>query len=328
MFDTEDEFAPPPALSKGFGGFPSPPPAAAARSWKDYVVPQGWEDFSADDHAVWDLLFARQIDLLGTRTVSAFFDGIDLLKLSHPGIPELGELNAILEPRTGWRTVAVPGLVPDAVFFAMLTERLFPVGNFIRTREQLDYLEAPDCFHDLFGHIPMLAHHEFAEMVEHVGRLGLAAIEAGKGHCVARIYWHSVEFGLAREQGELRILGAGLASSFGEAHFSLESGEVERLPFSVERAVQTPYRHDAFQPRYLVSESLDRTVSEVLALTPERLLGLGCDVAIDSLHKRRAANEAGASRAGPRLERLRRGPPSPPLGRGPHAGSTGAAEPG
>jgi phenylalanine-4-hydroxylase len=156
----------------------------------------------------------------------------------------------------------------------MLSARVFPVGNFIRRREELDYLEEPDCFHDLFGHIPMLAHHDFAEMVEHVGRLGTAAIAAGEGDRVARIYWHSVEFGLAREAGAVKILGAGLASSFGEAHFSLESDDVERLPFSVERAVNTPYKHDAFQPRYLVSESLERTIDEVLALTPERLLSL------------------------------------------------------
>jgi phenylalanine-4-hydroxylase len=242
--------------------------------WQDYVVPQCWESFTAGDHAVWDLLFARQVELLGSRVVSPFLDGIDLLRLSHPGVPDVEGLNAILEPRTGWRTVAVPGLVPDDVFFAMLSERVFPVGNFIRTREQLDYLEAPDCFHDMFGHIPMLAHHDFAEMTCHIGELGSAAIPAGEGHKAARLYWHSVEFGLAREAGELKILGAGLASSFGEAHFSLESDAVERLPFSVERAVHTPYKHDAFQPRYLVSESLEATIADVLELTPERLLAL------------------------------------------------------
>jgi phenylalanine-4-hydroxylase len=247
---------------------------ARPQGWQDYVVPQCWDAFTDDDHAVWDLLFARQVELLGTRVVSPFLDGIDLLRLSHPGVPDLDELNAILLPRTGWRTVAVTGLVPDEIFFAMLSERVFPVGNFIRKREELDYLEEPDCFHDLFGHIPMLAHHDFAEMVEHVGRLGQAAIAANEGDRVARIYWHSVEFGLAREQGELKILGAGLASSFGEAHFSLESDAVERLPFSVGRAVNTPYRNDVFQPRYLVSESLDRTIADVLALTPEELLAL------------------------------------------------------
>jgi len=260
--------APPPPHGR------SPSPSKLGEDWKRYVVPQCWEDFSEDDHAVWDLLFARQVELLGDRVVSPFFDGIDLLRLSHPGVPDVEGLNAILTPRTGWTTVAVPGLVPDDIFFAMLGERVFPVGNFIRTREQLDYLEAPDCFHDMFGHIPMLAHHDFAEMAEHIGRLGTAAIAAGEGHRAARLYWHSVEFGLAREAGELKILGAGLVSSFGESHFSLESDAVERLPFSVGRAVNTPYKHDAFQPRYLVSETLERTIEEVLALTPERLLDL------------------------------------------------------
>ena len=245
-----------------------------ASQWHDFVVPQDWESFTQDDHAVWDLLFARQVELLGSRVVSPFLDGIDLLKLSHPGVPDVDGLNAILEPRTGWRTVAVPGLVPDAVFFAMLSQRVFPVGNFIRTREQLDYLEAPDCFHDMFGHIPMLAHHEFAEMTRHIGELGSTAIAAGEGHRAARLYWHSVEFGLARENGELKILGAGLASSFGEAHFSLENDRVERLEFSAERAVTTPYRHDAFQQRYLVSRSLEETVAEVLALAPDQMLAL------------------------------------------------------
>jgi len=245
-----------------------------ARRWQDYVVPQNWESFTGEDHRVRDLLFMRQVKLLGSRVVSAFFDGIDLLKLSHPGVPDVEGLNAILEPRTGWRTVAVPGLVPDDIFFAMLSERVFPVGNFIRTRAQLDYLEAPDCFHDMFGHIPMLAHHDYAEMTRHIGELGSAAIAAGEGPRAARLYWHSVEFGLAREHGELKILGAGLASSFGEAHFSLESDAVERVPFSAGRAVNTPYKHDAFQPRYLVSESVGKTIGEVLALTPDRLLAL------------------------------------------------------
>ena len=247
---------------------------ADPHSWQDYVVPQNWQDFTADDHEVWDLLFARQVELLGTRVVTPFLDGMDLLRLSRPGVPDLDELNAILTPRTGWRTVAVTGLVPDDVFFGMLAARVFPVGNFIRKREELDYLEEPDCFHDLFGHIPMLAHHEFAQMVEHVGRLGEAVIAAGQGEKIARIYWHSVEFGLALEDGALKILGAGLASSFGEAQFSLESGSVGRWPFSVERAISTAYKHDEFQPCYLVSGSLDATIAEILASSPEALLAI------------------------------------------------------
>ncbi|HWJ38740.1 MAG TPA: phenylalanine 4-monooxygenase [Sphingomicrobium sp.] len=268
MLQEKIKKAPPPPNGR------SPSPSKLREDWESYVVPQNWEAFTEDDHAVWDLLFARQVELLGSRAVSAFFDGIDLLKLSHPGVPDVEGLNAILTPRTGWRTVAVPGLVPDEIFFAMLSKRVFPVGNFIRTRDQLDYLEAPDCFHDMFGHIPMLAHHDFAEMAEHVGRLGSAAIAAGEGHRAARLYWHSVEFGLAMEAGELKILGAGLASSFGEAHFSLESDAVDRLPFSVKRAVNTRYKHDAFQPRYLVSASLEETIAQVLGLTQAALLKL------------------------------------------------------
>ena len=245
-----------------------------ARRWQDYVVPQCWGSFTEDDHAVWDLLFARQVELLGSRVVSPFLDGIDLLRLSHPGVPDVEGLNEILTPRTGWQVVAVPGLVPDDIFFAMLAERVFPVGNFIRTRQQLDYLEAPDCFHDMFGHIPMLAHHDFAEMAEHVGRLGKIACAAGESERVARLYWHTVEFGLAREHGELKILGAGLASSFGEAHFSLESEDVQCLPFSIDKAFRTPYKHDAFQQRYLVSQSLDGTIADVLALDADRMMSL------------------------------------------------------
>jgi phenylalanine-4-hydroxylase len=261
ILDAEAKETPPPSSGR------SPSPAKAGEEWSSYTVDQGWAEFTAEDHAVWDLLFARQCELLGGRVVSPFLDGIDLLRLDHPGIPELGELNAILTPRTGWRVVAVPGLVPDPAFFAMLSERVFPVGNFIRRRAELDYLEAPDCFHDLFGHIPMLADPAFAAMTRHIGKLGVTAIATGHGERAARLYWHSVEFGLAREAGQLKILGAGLASSYGEAHFSLESEKVERLTFSIGRAVATPYKHDAFQPRYLVSESLERTIDEVMALS-------------------------------------------------------------
>src|SRR5687767_14165476 len=141
--EIDDE--PPPSAASAAAASPPPIKSGAGRSWRDYVVPQCWEAFTAEGHAVWDLLFARQVELLGTRVVSPFLDGIDLLRLSHPGVPDVEGLNAILQPRTGWRVVAVPGLVPDAAFFAMLATRVFPVGNFIRTREQLDYLEAPDC---------------------------------------------------------------------------------------------------------------------------------------------------------------------------------------
>lgn len=236
--------------------------------WHAHLIDQGWDAFTPEDHAVWDELYARQVALLRGRMVGAFFDGLDLLDLGAPGVPELGRLNERLHARTGWRCVAVPGLVPDAAFFALLAARLFPVGNFIRTRAQLDYLEEPDCFHDIFGHVPMLAHPGMARAMEAVGRLGLQAIAAGHGEWVARLYWHTVEFGLCREDGEVRILGAGLASSFGEARASLEDAAIERRRFTVAEATASPYRHDAMQPMYFVSDSLDAVVE---ALTTARV---------------------------------------------------------
>ena len=193
-----------------------------------------------------------------TRTPLEIASGklVSAIQLEWGG--EAGEPTAAAALRTRFHRLAGSGGsygFPEMSAVARELER-----GLDRKRAQLDYLEEPDCFHDLFGHIPMLAHHGFAEMVEHVGHLGEAAIAAGTGDRVARIYWHSVEFGLAMEGGELKILGAGLASSFGEAHFSLESDEVERLPFSVERAIRTAYRSDVFQPLYLVSESLESAV--------------------------------------------------------------------
>ena len=234
-----------------------------AARWQDYVIPQDWAHFTADDHRVWDILFERQVAALGTRVVRPFRDGLDLLNLGHPGIPDLATLNARLHPRTGWRTVAVPGLVPDAIFFAMLAERIFPIGNFIRTFAQLDYLDEPDLFHDIFGHVPMLSDPRMAAMMERLGHLGVAAIASGEGERMARIYWHSVEFGLSREDGEVKVFGAGLASSFGEFGKALSGEGVEHRTFSVEAAASTPYENDHMQPLYFINDGVEAVAGEI-----------------------------------------------------------------
>jgi len=234
-------------------------------AWRDYLVPQGWAHFSAEEHGVWDTLFARQVPYLGTRIVAPFLDGIAALGVDEPGIPDLDRLNARLEPLTGWRCVSVPGLVPDDSFFAMLAERRFPIGNFIRGADSLDYLEEPDCFHDVFGHVPLLAHEPVARLMQAMGRLGVEAVGCGMGETISRLYWHTVEFGLAREGDEVKILGAGLASSFGEAHFAIEA-DVPRPRFTLDDAAATGYRSDAFQPLYFVSDSLDDVAAGLEAL--------------------------------------------------------------
>ena len=237
------------------------PPAGAAADW---TVPQRWHRFTAEEHAVWDLLFARQQRMLRGRAVGAFAEGLDVLSLSRPGIPELGELNQRLGARTGWQVVSVPGLVPDEIFFAHLANRRFPAGNFIRSRDQLDYLEEPDVFHDVFGHVPLLALPAVADFMQALGERGLEALDRGVLHRLARLYWYTVEFGLAMEGGALRIYGAGILSSFGESRFALESESPKRRPFDVAEVLRTEYRSDAFQAGYFVIDSFERLLDTML----------------------------------------------------------------
>jgi phenylalanine-4-hydroxylase len=223
----------------------------------DWTIPQDWAHFSAEDHRVWDLLFARQQARLAGRAVRAFEEGLGILRLSRPGIPNFDELNERLSARTGWSVVAVPGLVPDEVFFRHLSRRQFPAGNFIRSAAQLDYLEEPDVFHDVFGHVPMLADPRVADVLQALGRHGLEALASGNLHRLSRLYWYTIEFGLAREDGALKIYGAGLASSFGEAGFALDDPAPARHPFDLKRVLRTRYRSDAFQRGYYVIDSFE-----------------------------------------------------------------------
>ncbi len=214
---------------------------------------------------MWDTLFERQKTLLRGRAVQAFDEALEVLQLSRPGIPDFGELNVKLGERTGWSVVAVPGLVPDDVFFEHLANRRFPAGNFIRKANQLDYLEEPDVFHDVFGHVPLLAQPAVADFMQELGFLGLEALGTGHLHRVARLYWYTVEFGLALERGERRIYGAGILSSFGKSHYSLESAKPHRLAFDLRRVLRTRYRTDAFQPTYFVIDRFEDVLSLVRA---------------------------------------------------------------
>jgi phenylalanine-4-hydroxylase len=248
---------------------PSPPPGAAA----DWTIPQNWAAFTAEEHRVWDVLFARQKAQLAGRVVHAFEEGLDLLNLSRPGIPDFAELNTRLQDRTGWTVVSVPGLVPDDVFFRHLSERRFPAGNFIRSADQLDYLEEPDVFHDVFGHVPMLACPAIADLMQTLGACGLEALKRGTLDRLARLYWYTIEFGLAREDGALKIYGAGIASSFGESVYSLESPVPQRQPFDLRRVLATGYHSDRFQTGYFVIDGIEALLgigsAELLSLCEE-----------------------------------------------------------
>lgn len=238
------------------------PPAGAADDW---TVPQLWERFTVEEHATWDTLFARQAALLPGRASEAWLRGLDVLRLSRPGIPDFEELSERLHALTGWRVVAVPGLVPDAVFFDHLANRRFVAGNFIRRPDQLDYLQEPDVFHDVFGHVPMLADPVFADYIQAYGRGGLRSLGFGALHKLARLYWYTVEFGLVEEAGGLRIYGSGIVSSFGESSFALDSDSPNRIGFDLTRVMRTDYRIDDYQQGYFVIPSFD----ELLRVTLE-----------------------------------------------------------
>ncbi|MEN2747381.1 phenylalanine 4-monooxygenase [Sphingomonas sp. T9W2] len=238
------------------------PPEGANADW---TIPQGWDAYSAEDHAIWDTLYARQMQLLPGRASDAFLRGLDALKLSESGIPDFEELSDRLEALTGWRVVAVPGLVPDDVFFTHMANRRFVAGNFIRRPDQLDYLQEPDVFHDVFGHVPMLADPVFADYLAAYGRGGLRALELGSLKQLARLYWYTVEFGLVQEADGLRIYGAGIVSSASETRFSLDDPSPNRIMLDLARVMRTDYRIDDFQQTYFVIPSFD----ELLRLTVE-----------------------------------------------------------
>jgi phenylalanine-4-hydroxylase len=244
---------------------PSPstvvPPAGAATDW---TVPQRWASYSAAEHAVWDTLYARQMALLPDRAVPDFLTGAATLGLAGPGIPDFERLSDRLERLTGWSVVAVPGLVPDEVFFDHLANRRFVAGSFIRRPEQLDYLQEPDVFHDVFGHVPLLAHPVYADYMQAYGRGGLRAMGFGAIYKLARLYWHTVEFGLIRDGSRLRIFGAGIVSSFGESRYALDDPAPPRIAFDLRRVMRTKYRIDAFQPHYFVIDSFEDLLARTL----------------------------------------------------------------
>lgn len=222
----------------------------------DWTIPQGFEHYSEAEHRTWTALYERQAGILPGRACDAFLHGLEALDLHGHGIPDFQELNEKLLKLTGWQIVAVPGLVPDAVFFEHLANRRFPAGNFIRGADQLDYLQEPDVFHDVFGHVPMLTDPIFADYMQAYGKGGLRALSLGHLANLARLYWYTVEFGLMETPEGLRIYGAGIVSSRSESIFALESDSPNRIGFDLERVMRTLYRIDDFQQVYFVIPSL------------------------------------------------------------------------
>jgi phenylalanine-4-hydroxylase len=212
-----------------------------------------WSD---EENAVWRDLVARQLDIIQGRACDQFMHGLQLLDLPADRIPQLAEVNKVLERETGWQVAEVPALINFDEFFRLLANKRFPVATFIRTREEFDYLQEPDIFHEIFGHCPLLTNPAFAHFTHTYGKLGYAASKQDRVY-LARLYWFTVEFGLLRQQGDLRIYGGGILSSPGETIYALESDKPERYAMDPVEALRTPYRIDIMQPVYYVLDNLD-----------------------------------------------------------------------
>lgn len=225
---------------------------------EDWTIDQGWTDYTDANHQVWDALYERLITVLPNRAAPEFLNGLEVLDLHRGGIPDFEKLSDELESLTGWRVVAVPGLVPDEVFFDHLANRRFPAGNFIRAADQLDYIQEPDVFHDVFGHVPMLTDPVFADYMVAYGEGGLRSLRHASLKNLAALYWYTVEFGLIRTEQGLRIYGAGIVSSPAESKFSLESASPNRIGFDLKRLMRTDYRIDDFQQSYFVVDSYEQ----------------------------------------------------------------------
>ncbi|NLC62256.1 MAG: phenylalanine 4-monooxygenase [Gammaproteobacteria bacterium] len=224
------------------------------------VVEQPWDDYSDDDHQTWATLYARQREILPGRACREFLEAQDAMGMTADRIPKFSDLNVELRRATGWELIGVEGLLPELDFFDHLANRRFPVTWWIRRPDQIDYIEEPDLFHDLFGHVPLLMNPMFSDYMQAYGRGGLKAhgIGAEALQALTRLYWYTVEFGLINTPEGMRIYGAGIVSSKGESIYSLESDAPNRIGFDVERIMRTRYRIDTYQKTYFVIDSFEQ----------------------------------------------------------------------
>jgi phenylalanine-4-hydroxylase len=256
-----------------------------ARRNPDFTIDQDWASYSAAEHDRWDRLFRRSRAILQDRACDEFIAMTNALALSESGIPDMEKLSDRLESITGWRVVPVTDLVPDDVFFNHLANRRFPAGAFIRPEEEMDYLEEPDIFHDIFGHVPLLANPVFSDFMQAYGKGGQRAMQLGRLENLARLYWYTVEFGLIRTAAGLRIYGAGIMSSAAESVFALESQSPNRVAFDVERVMRTKYAIDDFQRTYFVIDSFEKLLDacyQDFGPVYERI-GMASDIEADAL---------------------------------------------
>jgi len=224
---------------------------------------QIYENYTTSDQNVWKVLFDRQYINLANTATKEFLSGLNKIKFTSNRIPDFKETSKIVKKITGWELKAVPGIVDDKLFFELLASKRFPATTWIRKMQQLDYLEEPDMFHDVFAHIPLLTNQSYADFLQSLSKIALEHIDDQWAvHLLSRVYWYTVEFGLIRERGNIKIYGAGILSSVGESLFSL-CDEPQHLPYDVEEILDSSYRKDTFQSKYFVINSYQKLYSSI-----------------------------------------------------------------
>ncbi|MTI32362.1 phenylalanine 4-monooxygenase [Xanthovirga aplysinae] len=224
---------------------------------------QEYDKYTADDFKVWNLLYERQMKNLPGAASNAYLHGVELFGFNPDAIPKFEDMNKVLKETTGWQLFVVAGLIPEEPFFRLLSNKQFPASTWFRKLKEIDYLEEPDMFHDTFGHIPLLTNKPFTDFLVEISRLGHRYVgNAYAIELVSRIYWFTVEFGLIKEEGNVKIYGAGILSSAGESKYCL-SEEAKHLPYDVDVILNTPYRKDVFQDRYFVIDSYEQLFNSI-----------------------------------------------------------------
>ncbi|MGB7421665.1 MAG: phenylalanine 4-monooxygenase [Comamonas sp.] len=240
-----------------YGEGERPPRGDYTRANDDYTCAQNWATYTARDHDTYHRLYQRQTAQLSGLACSAFIEALPRLGAKEC-IPRFEDVNDALYKATRWQIVAVPGLIPEEAFFALLAQRKFPVTDWIRKPEEFEYIVEPDVFHDLYGHVPMLFNPHIADYMQNYGEGGLKAARLGSCEMLSRLYWYTIEFGLIREAGALRAYGAGILSSAGELPYAVNSPEPKRLPLELLRTMRTRYKIDTYQRTYFVIDSFEQ----------------------------------------------------------------------
>ena len=267
LADPETDFSQLPALPDDVFTAPLKRPVHIGDDW---LEPKQTV-YSSEDDAIWNDLFARQMEVLPGRAASSFMAGLQKLNLDRGGVPEFGKLSEDLGALTGWSVVPVPMLIPDHVFFWHLANRRFPAGNFIRTRETFDYIQEPDVFHDVFGHVPMLSDPVYADYMQEYGRAGWKAMRYNRLKALGALYWYTVEFGLIQESDGVKAYGAGILSGPTEVVYATEAQSPNRIMLNVDRVMRTDYVISDLQPTYFVIESFDDLYHQTVERDFDRL---------------------------------------------------------